>query len=89
MIRESELNKIILFMDKSSKDKVLDNYILLNKKDYVKYKDKYLGLKDEFFYELNIKDKDIIDDLNVIFGKVILIVLGFEGDSKEVKVMKV
>lgn len=42
-------------MDKSSKDKVLDNYTLLNKKDYVKYKDKYPGLKDESLYELNTK----------------------------------
>ncbi|EGT4967534.1 TPA: ABC transporter ATP-binding protein [Clostridioides difficile] len=88
VIRESELNKITLFMDKSSKDKVLDNYTLLNKKDYVKYKDKYPGLKDESLYELNTKDKDTIDDLNVIFGKAILIVSGLEGDSKEVKVMK-
>ncbi|ALP04224.1 putative ABC transporter ATP-binding protein [Clostridioides difficile] len=88
VIRESELNKITLFMDKSSKDKVLDNYTLLNKKDYVKYKDKYPGLKDESIYELNTKDKDTIDDLNVIFGKAILIVSGLEGDSKEVKAMK-
>ncbi|NIZ88171.1 ABC transporter ATP-binding protein, partial [Clostridioides difficile] len=88
VIRESELNKITLFMDKSSKDKVLDNYTLLNKKDYVKYKDKYPGLKDESLYELNTKDKDTIDDLNVIFGKAILIVSGLEGDSKEVKAMK-
>ncbi len=75
-------------MDKSSKDKVLDNYTLLNKKDYVKYKDKYPGLKDESLYELNTKDKDTIDDLNVIFGKAILIVSGLESNSKEVKAMK-
>ncbi|HBE9805451.1 TPA: ABC transporter ATP-binding protein [Clostridioides difficile] len=88
VIREGELDKITLFMDKSSKDKVLDNYTLLNKKDYVKYKDKYPGLKDESLYELNTKDKDTIDDLNVIFGKAILIVSGLESNSKEVKAMK-
>ncbi|MCU5871046.1 ABC transporter ATP-binding protein [Clostridioides difficile] len=88
VIREGELDKITLFMDKSSKDKVLDNYTLLNEKDYVKYKDKYPGLKDESLYELNTKDKDTIDDLNVIFGKAILIVSGLESNSKEVKAMK-
>ncbi|HBG5344490.1 TPA: ABC transporter ATP-binding protein [Clostridioides difficile] len=88
VIREGELDKITLFMDKSSKDKVLDNYTLLNKKDYAKYKDKYPGLKDESLYELNTKDKDTIDDLNTIFGKAILIVSGLEGDSKEVEAMK-
>ena len=93
VIRKSELEKINLFLDDAQKQKVLDNYKLIDKKslskdEEKKYKDKYPEFDNNELYELNTKNKDVIGELNGILGKPILIVKGFEDDNTETKKMK-
>ncbi len=82
-IRASELNKLTLFMSDSDKAQVLNSYLLLDKQtlsqsDYAKYVNKYPGLSNEPIYKLNTDDKTIINSLNAIFGKSIIVVMTIE-----------
>ena len=93
VIRKIEMEKITLFMNEDEKNKVLDNYTLLEKsslteEEFNNYKKDYPKLKDEALYKLNTKDKDKIDNLNTILGKPMLIVSGLESNGKEVEAMK-
>ena len=52
VIRESEMNKLITFMDDDDKDKVLDSYKLIKKDnlttdEFDSYKEKYPAIKEE------------------------------------------
>ena len=78
------MDKLMLFMNESDKNTVLSNY---NHLDKASLSDKDLT-GDEPIYELNTKDKKTIEELSNIFGKPMLIVEGFESDSKETKKMK-
>jgi len=83
VIRKSELDKIKLFMKDTDKKKVEENYIVLDKKDLSKneYEDHlndYPILDKEELYKLNTKEKEVIDELNNVFGKPILLVSGIE-----------
>ena len=65
-IRESEMNKLTTFMNDSDKEKVLDNYKLVNKdnlskEEFNNYKKEYPVIKKESLYVLSTKDKDTID----------------------------
>ena len=73
IIRESELNKVLLFLNDKDKDTILDNYKVLTKNDYENYEN-YPLLEKENLYVLNIKDDIKIEDLNELFGKPILVV---------------
>lgn len=84
VIRATEMDKLMLFMNESDKNTVLSNY---NHLDKASLSDKDLT-GDEPIYELNTKDKKTIEELSNIFGKPMLIVEGFESDSKETKKMK-
>ena len=84
VIRATEMDKLMLFMNESDKDTVLSNY---NHLDKASLSDRDLT-GDEPIYELNTKDKKTIEELSNIFGKPMLIVEGFESDSKEPKKMK-
>ena len=84
VIRATEMDKLMLFMNESDKDTVLSNY---NHLDKASLSDRDLT-GDEPIYELNTKDKKTIEELSNIFGKPMLIVEGFESDSKETKKMK-
>ena len=84
VIRATEMDKLMLFMNESDKNTVLSNYKHLDK---ASLSDKDLT-GDEPIYELNTKDKKTIEELSNIFGKPMLIVEGFESDSKETKKMK-
>ena len=82
-IRETELDKIMLFLNEEEKAKVAENYTLLDVSSLFKdqaddYLDKYHGLVDGAVYELTTKDKNTITELNLILGKAILIVTGIE-----------
>ena len=93
VIRKSELDKILLFVDSKDKDKILDNYKVIDKKDMTdsEYKDleeKYPKVKTEKVYMLDTDNKDTIDDLNGILGKPMLVVSTFESDNKETKKIK-
>lgn len=84
VIRASEMDKLMLLMEESDKNTVLSNYNYLDKA-YLSDKD-LTG--DEPIYELNTKDKTIIEELSSIFGKPMLVVKGFENDSEETKKIK-
>jgi ABC-type multidrug transport system, ATPase and permease components len=83
VIRKSEFDKIKLFMNEDDKKKVEDNYLLLDKKNLSQnelenYLKDYPQLDKEPLYKLNTKDKNLISELNNIFGKPMLIVQGIE-----------
>lgn len=83
VIRKSEFDKIKIFMNEDDKKKVENNYVLLDKKNLSQseldnYLQQYPQLESEPLYKLNTEDKDIIDELNTILGKPILIVGGIE-----------
>lgn len=84
VIRASEMDKLMLFMEESDKNTVLSNYNYLDK---ASLSDKDLT-GDEPIYELNTKDKSIIEELSGIFGKPMLVVEGFENNSEETKKIK-
>lgn len=93
IIRESELDKILIFISSDDKNKVLENYTLLSKEElsndeFNKYKDEYPALDKENLYELNTNDKEKIDELNNILAKPMLIVYGIENGGAEVEAMK-
>ena len=87
-IRKTEMEKLMLFIEDSDKEKITDNYILLDKNellqsDYNKYVKEYPNLDKEPIYKLNTKDKDIINELNAILGKPIMITMGLEKNGLE------
>ena len=84
VIRASEMDKLMLLMEESDKNTVLSNYNYLDK---ASLSDKDLT-GDEPIYELNTKDKTIIEELSSIFGKPMLVVKGSENDSEETKKIK-
>ena len=84
VIRQSELDKLTLFMSQEDKDIVLKNYRLVTDISELKQNLK----SDEPVYELNTKDKSTIESLNIIFGKPMMIVSGFESDNDKVKEIK-
>ena len=88
IIRKSELDKILIFMDSSDKDKVLKNYDLLSKdsisiEEFNKYKKEYPALEKEDLYKLNTNNKEVIKELSNILGKPMLIVYGIENGGTE------
>lgn len=93
VIRKSELDRILLFVDSKDEDKILNNYKIIDKKDmsdseYNDLEDKYPKLKSEKLYKLNTENKVTIENLNNIFAKPMLVVSTFESDSKETKKIK-
>ena len=89
-IRESEMNKLTTFMNDSDKEKVLDNYKLVNKdnlskEEFNNYKKEYPVIKKESLYVLSTKDKDTIDKLSNILSKPMLIVYNMENSSEDNK----
>ena len=88
VIRKSEMDKVLLFMSSEDKDKVLDNYELVEKDNLTEEDTKNYSKLDEDIYKLNTKDEDKIEELNQILGKPLLTVSGLENDSDETKAMK-
>ncbi len=91
VIREKELNKLMIFMDNNQKDEVNKNYKLINKdnltkEEYDKEVKKYPILKSESLYKLNTNDKKEIDSLNKIMSKALVKVSGIEAASKQGKI---
>ena len=83
VISKSEFDKLTLFMSKDEKEKVESNYTLLDKgnlpkSEYDKYVKDYPALEKENIYKLNTKDKEIINELNPIMGKAMIVVGGIE-----------
>lgn len=78
VIRESQMNNLTLFMSKSDKDEVMKYYTLLNEGEY---KDSNV---DEKLYELNTKDKSVIDKLDPIMAKSMMIASGIEQNKTQI-----
>lgn len=91
VIRETELKKLMIFMDDNQKDEVSKNYKLidkanLSKEEYDKEVKKYPLLKSEPLYKLNTTDKKEIEGLNTIMSKALVKVSGIEAASQQGKI---
>jgi ATP-binding cassette subfamily B multidrug efflux pump len=75
-IRQSEMNKLVLFMNSDDKALVLDAYTLVDKNsaDYAQYVAQYPDLANEPVYVLKPIDQAKIDRLKPLMGKAFLIV---------------
>ena len=79
-VRQSEMDKLMLFMDKDDKNQVQGQYTLIDKSsaDYDEYLKKYPNIKNESVYVLNKINKKGIEKLNPIMGKAFLAVSGVQ-----------
>lgn len=87
IIREDQLQNIMMFVNDEDKSEVMDNYIILDKADlseadFNKYVEKYPELSNQKLYMLNIKDKGENEKLNNILGKPIAILSAIEKDEQ-------
>lgn len=78
VIRESELNNLTIFMSDKDKSEVMKYYDLLDKGEFKDIK------IDEKVYKLNTNDKEVIDKLNPIMSKSIMIVSGIEKNKSQI-----
>ncbi|MFZ5973779.1 MAG: ABC transporter ATP-binding protein [Bacillota bacterium] len=88
VIRQSEWNKVMLFMSKEDKELAANNYVLLDKaklstSEYEKQVKDYPALKDTPVYKLNTTDSKIIDGLNPGMAKAELAVQTIEKATPE------
>lgn len=86
IIRKSEIEKLSLFIDESDIKVLEDNYKLigndtLSENEYNDYLKKYPVLEQEDLYELNTRDKEVINELNNILAKPELIVYGIKSSN--------
>ena len=79
-IRQSEMDRVTLFMSAADKESVLADYTLIdqNSADYETYVEKYPVLKDQPIYVLNEIDQADMDRINPIMAKALLAVSGIE-----------
>ena len=79
-IRQSEMDRVLIFIDASEKGSVLTDYTLVDSSspDYEKYVKEYPALANEPVYVLNNVGQAEIDRLNPIMGKAFLTVSGIE-----------
>ena len=86
VIRKTELDRILLFVNEDDKSKILDSYTYLDKdslsdNELNEYENKYPELSNEPLYELNDISKKERESLNNIFGKPIMIVSALESEE--------
>ncbi|GAA0176806.1 ABC transporter ATP-binding protein [Clostridium sediminicola] len=79
-IRESQMNKLVLFMDDKERVDVTQNYMLIDKdsSDFDKYVEKYPALESESIYVLKEVDELEISNMNIVMGKSLLAVASIE-----------
>jgi ATP-binding cassette subfamily B multidrug efflux pump len=79
-IRQSEMDRLFLFMSAEDKTLILRSYSLVdqNSPDYAKYVQTYPALANQPIYVLNDIDRAQIDQLNPIMGKSLLVVSSLE-----------
>jgi ATP-binding cassette subfamily B protein len=79
-IRQSEMDRVLIFIDASEKDSVLADYTLVDNSstDYEKYVEEYPALETEAIYVLNDIDQAEINRLNPIMGRALMTVNGIE-----------
>src|SRR5665648_354455 len=79
-IRQSEMDRLVIFLTAEDKDMVLGNYTLVEKNspDYEKYLADYPTLADQPIFVRNDIDKDTITLLNPVMAKAELVVSSIE-----------
>jgi ATP-binding cassette subfamily B protein len=79
-IRQSKMNKLVIFMKANDQKMVLADYTLVNSSspDYDRYVKEYPALANEPVYVLNPIDSTEISKLNPVLGKAFLIVSGIQ-----------
>ncbi|MFZ2539783.1 MAG: ABC transporter ATP-binding protein [Oscillospiraceae bacterium] len=92
IIRKSEFEKILLFVDADKRQLVSDNYTVIRKeslsqKDYESYLKKYPALKQEELYKLNEVKDETLSSLNSALAKPELIVYKLSEEGPETKEM--
>lgn len=88
VMRATQFDKLLLFVDNENKDFVRNQYMLLSKdslsdKDFNFYVKSYGTLKEEDLYLLDMEDSENIDELNGIMEKAFIPLTLFEGDSEQ------
>ncbi len=91
-IRQSEMDRLVLFMTADDKSAVLADYTLVDKSsaDYATYIKQYPVLENQPVYVLKNVDKGEITKLDPIMGKAFLVVSGLEqalADPAKAKAM--
>lgn len=86
-VRQSTMDRLIIFMNDNDKAEVLNDYTLIDKSnaDYNKYMKDYKALATEPVYVLNDIEKTENDKINIIMGKAFLSVSGIEKAKSEAK----
>jgi len=86
-IRQSQMDKLTLFINPDFKTEVAKDYTLIDKSnaDYESYVKDYPNLAKEPVYILNNIDKSEIDKLSPVMGKAFLAVTGVEKIKAEAK----
>jgi len=79
-IRQSQMDKLLIFMNTEDQDLVLDKYVLVEttSQDAFHYLESYPTLADEPIYVLEEVDQAGVDILNSIMGKAFVVVSGIE-----------
>ncbi|MDF2673482.1 MAG: ABC-type multidrug transport system, ATPase and permease component [Clostridiales bacterium] len=79
-IRESQMERVNIFMNQEDKSEIMKNYTLIDKssQEYNKYVKDYPILEKENVYILNSLDKSEIEKMDVPMGKALLAVTGIE-----------
>src|SRR5450756_1370500 len=79
-LRQSQMNRLTIFMSPGDKTRVLADYALVDKSspDYGKYLADYPDLANEPIYVLKGVDKAEMDRLNPVIGKAFLAVAGVQ-----------
>jgi ATP-binding cassette subfamily B protein len=80
-IRQSQMERLFLFMDAGERELVIDQYTLLEpgSTDAAAYLEDYPTLSDEAVYRLNDEPQPDMTALNVIMGKALIAVTGIEA----------
>ncbi|MGO1368322.1 MAG: ABC transporter ATP-binding protein [Senegalia sp. (in: firmicutes)] len=86
-MRKSLMDRITIFMDENAKEKILDNYTLIDEQNenYNEYIDEYPNLAKAPIYVLNDISDEKIEDLNDIIGRALITVSGIEQIQKNAK----
>ncbi len=79
-IRQSEMNRVTIFLSTDDKARVLKDYTLIDPSspDYAKYLEQYPALKDGPIYVANTLDQAETDWLNPVMARNLLIVYSIE-----------
>lgn len=79
-IRQSEMERLLLFMSTEDKSLVLENYLLVDSSsaNYAALVETYPRLSEEAIYVLDTRDEAAIATLNPILGKALLVVSSIE-----------